>query len=102
MNFKVPVVAIFTKMDAIDKKIFNKLTMTDGVPFSVAKKQVPSAAKAKFEMDFLEPLKKVKHGPAQIVKLRGGLFLSLYLCSPSYPLSTQTCTKQTKIAMISL
>lgn len=70
-------------MDAIDDKIFNKLTMTDGVPFLAAMKQVPSAAKTKFEMDFLEPLKKVKYRPARIVKLRGALFLSLYLRSPS-------------------
>ena len=69
-------------MDAIDDKIFNKLTMTDGVPFLAAMKQVRSAAEAKFKMDFLELLKKVKHGPAQIVKLRGALFLSLYLRSP--------------------
>lgn len=82
MIFKVPVVAIFTKMDAIDKKMFNKL-VNDGVAFPDAKKQAPSAAKAKFQSDFLEPLQKVRYKPAQIVQLRGTLFLFLSLRSPS-------------------
>jgi len=61
-------------MDAIDKKVYNELT-TSGCSFVEAKKQAPSAAKAKFERDYLEPLKQVKHQPACIVQLRGVLFL---------------------------
>jgi len=87
MIFKVPVVAIFTKMDAIDTKVFNELK-TSGLSFSEAKKQTPSTAKAKFEKDYLEPLENVNHKPACIVQLRGVLFLFLWLHSPSQPLST--------------
>ena len=63
-------------MDAIDSKVFNELK-AGGLSFPEAKKQVPLAAKAKFEEDYLKPLKKVKHPPAYIVQLRGALFLFL-------------------------
>jgi hypothetical protein len=71
---KVPVIAVFTKMDALDKKVFSK-ELNNGTPFSEAKSMVPALAKAKFEQDYLEPLKKVSHPPRKTVKLRGNVFI---------------------------
>jgi hypothetical protein len=67
---KVPVIAVFTKMDALDKKVFSK-ELNNGTPFSEAKSKVPALAKAKFEKDYLEPLKKASHPPRKTVELRG-------------------------------
>jgi len=70
---QVPVIAIFTKMDALDKRAFNQL-LAKGVPFVEARSEAPSLAKDKFEQSYLRPLKDVKNKPAYIVGLRGMLF----------------------------
>ncbi|KAN0118210.1 hypothetical protein V8E52_005471 [Russula decolorans] len=66
----VPVIAIFTKMDALDKRAFNQL-LTEGVPVKEARSKAPSLAKDKFERSYLRPLKdEVKNKPAYVVQLR--------------------------------
>jgi hypothetical protein len=65
---KVPVVTIFTKMDALDKKAFSEL-LKAGKPFKDAKREAPFAAKVKFEQEYLNqlPVAHRKHA----VQLRG-------------------------------
>ncbi|KAF8814006.1 era-like GTP-binding protein [Phlegmacium glaucopus] len=65
----VPVIAVFTKMDALDKKVFSE-QLNKKIPPREARKNVPSLARAKFERDYLAPLKKVSHQPKNIVELR--------------------------------
>jgi hypothetical protein len=65
----VPVIAIFTKMDALDKKVFSE-QLNKGIPIQEAKKGVPSLAKAKFEQDYLGPLSRVSNPPRGTVQLR--------------------------------
>jgi hypothetical protein len=72
--FSVPVIAVFTKMDALDKKVFSE-QLNNGTPFSEARSKVPTLAKAKFEQDYLEPLKEVFHPPGKIVELRGDFLI---------------------------
>ena len=70
---QVPVIAIFTKMDALDERAFNQL-LDEGASFEDADSKAPSLANDKFERSYLRPLKDVKNKPARIVKLRGILF----------------------------
>jgi hypothetical protein len=70
---QVPVIAIFTKMDALDKRAFNQL-LNKGVSAKEARSKAPSLAKDKFERSYLRPLEDVKNKPAYIVQLRGILF----------------------------
>ena len=70
---KVPVIAIFTKMDALDRRAFNQL-FNEGLPVKVARSEAPSRAKDKFERSYLRPLEDVKNKPAHVVQLRGMLF----------------------------
>ncbi|KAN0124046.1 hypothetical protein V8E52_002536, partial [Russula decolorans] len=65
----VPVIAIFTKMDALDKRAFNQL-LNKGVSAKEARSKAPSLAKDKFERSYLRPLEDVKNKPAYIVQLR--------------------------------
>jgi hypothetical protein len=67
----VPVVVIFTKMDALDERVYNELLEEEDISFDEAERVVPSRAKAKFEQDYLEPLKMVVHPPGCTVQLRG-------------------------------
>jgi hypothetical protein len=60
-------------MDAIDTKVFNELKEA-GHSFKEAKGLTPSAARTKFEQDFLEPLEAVEQKPARIVELRSTPF----------------------------
>jgi hypothetical protein len=71
---QVPVVAIFTKMDALDDKARNKL-MWEGVPFMKHNEEVPKRAKAIFEENYLQRLEDVTHKPRRVVQLRGKLLL---------------------------
>ena len=70
---QVPVIAIFTKMDALEERAFNQL-LNEGASFEEADNKAPSLAKDKFEQSYLRPLKDVKNKPAYIVRLRGVLF----------------------------
>lgn len=72
---QVPVIAIFTKMDALDAKARNQL-MWEKVPFAQHKEQVPIRAKAIFEEKYLQRLQEVKHQPRYVVQLRGMLLVS--------------------------
>jgi hypothetical protein len=70
---QVPVIAIFTKMDALDEKAFNML-LNDGASFEVADSEAPFLAKHIFERRYLRPLLElleVQNKPAHIVQLRG-------------------------------
>jgi hypothetical protein len=74
---EVPLIAIFTKMDALDKKVFSE-QLNQGVPPLKAKANIASLAKAKFERDYLAPLsdsEKVAYPPKYTVQLRGKMFL---------------------------
>jgi hypothetical protein len=70
---QVPVIAIFTKMDALDKEARNQLMWDDSVPAADIKYEVPIRAKAIFEDNYLQRLEKVKHRPRYVVQLRGML-----------------------------
>lgn len=69
---QVPIIAIFTKMDGLEQRAFNKLAM-DGV---FDKEKVTAEAKATFERNYLEPLQAVKYKPRYTVQLRGMLLTS--------------------------
>ena len=70
---QVPVIAIFTKMDALDSRAFNQL-LNEGLPVKEARSEAPSRAKDNFERSYIRPLEVVKNKPAYIVQLRGMLF----------------------------
>jgi hypothetical protein len=70
---QVPVIAIFTKMDALEERAFNQL-LNEGAEFEEADTKAPSLAKDKFERGYLRPVTNVKNKPAYIVQLRGMLF----------------------------
>lgn len=94
----VPVVAIFTKMDALDGKAFIEL-ISNGDSFKDAMEKAPSYAKAMFERDYLERLNEVDHPPAAVVQLRGTSSISIPLLL-SQPLFTQIWISQKRIATI--
>ncbi|KAF8334501.1 hypothetical protein F5887DRAFT_990881 [Amanita rubescens] len=62
----VPVIAIFTKMDGLEDRAFNRLAM-DGI---FDEEKATAEAKATFERNYLEPLEAVKHKPCHTIKLR--------------------------------
>jgi GTPase SAR1 family protein len=71
----VPVIAIFTKMDALDEKAFNELMLMEEdddeeVPFEKLKEQALIRATAIFEEKYLGRLHGVKHEPRCVVQLR--------------------------------
>ena len=65
----VPVIAIFTKMDALDDKAYNEL-LNNGASWEEAEEKVASVAQDIFERKYLRPLEQVKHQPRAVVKLR--------------------------------
>ncbi|KDQ11475.1 hypothetical protein BOTBODRAFT_35346 [Botryobasidium botryosum FD-172 SS1] len=65
----VPVIAIFTKFDALDSVAFGALT-AQGVPFKEAQKRAPKHAQVQFDQDLLPLIKKVAHPPRAVVCLR--------------------------------
>jgi hypothetical protein len=70
---QVPVIAIFTKMDALEERAFNQL-LNEGVSVEDADSKAPSLAEDKFERSYLRPVEDAKNKPAYIVQLRGMLF----------------------------
>lgn len=86
---QVPVIAIFTKMDALDERAFNQL-LNEGASFEEADSKAPSLAKDKFERSYLRPLtvENVKNKPAYIVQLRGMLFRINSTGEPAQPFTT--------------
>ena len=69
---QVPIVAIFTKMDGLEQRAFNKLAMDD----IFDKEKVAAEAEATFKRNYLEPLQSVKHKPRYTLQLRGMLLAS--------------------------
>jgi hypothetical protein len=67
---EVPVIAVFTKLDALDIKAFNTL-ITKGKPIDKATQQMPVLASSMFKKDYLKKLKKVKYHPSKVVQLHG-------------------------------
>jgi hypothetical protein len=67
---EVPVIAIFTKMDALDKKAFNELK-NQGKSFKDAKREAPECAATMFENNYLRKLDEVKYRPSKTVQFRG-------------------------------
>jgi len=65
----VPVIAIFTKMDALDNRAFNELILDD-VPRREAKMQARARGEAIFKTNYLQRLEEVKHKPRAVVRLR--------------------------------
>jgi hypothetical protein len=70
---QVPVIAIFTKMDALDDEAYNQLMWEDDVPPAKIKAEVPIRAEAIFKKNYLQRLLQVKHMPRYVVQLRGML-----------------------------
>ena len=66
----VPVIAVFTKMDALDEEAHNQL-LCEGVSFAKLEEQVPIRAKVLFERNYLQLLDEVKHKPHYVIQLRG-------------------------------
>ena len=72
---QVPVIAIFTKMDALDQRAFNELKYGDKkLSSKEARSKAPSLAREIFEQSYLGPLKDVKNEHVNIIELRGILF----------------------------
>jgi hypothetical protein len=90
---QVPVIAIFTKMDALDERAFNQL-LNEGASFEEADSKAPSLAKDKFERSYLRPVQDVKNKPAYIVQLRGVLFHINSTGELVQPFTTQTWTRK--------
>ncbi|KDQ14927.1 hypothetical protein BOTBODRAFT_174437 [Botryobasidium botryosum FD-172 SS1] len=65
----VPVIAIFTKFDALDATAFSTLS-EQGVPFAEAQRQAPEHAQAKFDQDLLPLIQQLAHPPRAVVCLR--------------------------------
>jgi len=65
----VPIIAIFTKMDALDARAFNELILDD-VPYAEAKMQARSRGEDIFKTNYLQRLKMVKHRPRSVAELR--------------------------------
>jgi len=65
----VPVVAIFTKMDALDGKAFNEL-LSRGLSITKAKTQAHAHGMNIFKTNYLQRLDAVKHKPRSVVQLR--------------------------------
>jgi hypothetical protein len=80
---QVPVIAIFTKMDALDDRAFNELILED-VPYTKAKAQARARGEDIFKTNYLQRLEEVKHQPRLVVQLRG---VSHLVSDTSIPLS---------------
>lgn len=80
---QVPVIAIFTKMDALDDRAFNELILDD-VPYTKAKTQARARGEDIFKTNYLRRLKEVKHQPRSVVRLRG---MSLLVSDIGIPLN---------------
>lgn len=96
---EVPVIAVFTKLDALDIKAFNAL-IAKGKPIDKATQQTPALAASTFKKDYLKKLKKVKYHPSKVVELRGKYSFAnntIYL----FELLIQTCTSLSPNAMSS-
>jgi GTP-binding protein EngB required for normal cell division len=65
----VPVIAIFTKMDALDHQAFEEL-LDGGVPVAEAKMQARARGEDIFETNYRQRLEKVNHKPRSVVRLR--------------------------------
>ncbi|KDQ13331.1 hypothetical protein BOTBODRAFT_33656 [Botryobasidium botryosum FD-172 SS1] len=65
----VPVIAIFTKFDALDSVAFSALE-AQGVPFEEARKRAPEHAQANFDNNLLPLIKNVAHPPRAVACLR--------------------------------
>ncbi|KDQ14858.1 hypothetical protein BOTBODRAFT_32211 [Botryobasidium botryosum FD-172 SS1] len=65
----VPVIAIFTKFDALDAIAFSMLS-EQGVPFSEAQKRAPEHAQEQFDQNLLPLIKQLAHPPRAVVCLR--------------------------------
>jgi len=66
----IPVIAIFTKMDALEDEARNQLMWDDDIPPAKIKEEVPIRAEAIFKEKYLQRLEGVKHRPCYIVQLR--------------------------------
>ncbi|KAF8508995.1 GTP-binding protein, partial [Hysterangium stoloniferum] len=67
----VPIIAIFTKMDALDQVARNRLMFNDDeLSLEEIEKQVPGLAEAIFQKEYLKRLDEVKHKPRYVVRLR--------------------------------
>ncbi|KDQ10678.1 hypothetical protein BOTBODRAFT_190331 [Botryobasidium botryosum FD-172 SS1] len=65
----VPVVAIFTKFDALDATAFSAL-IDQGIPHEEAQKQAPEHARVQFNQDLLPLVEQLAHPPRAVVCLR--------------------------------
>ncbi|KDQ13569.1 hypothetical protein BOTBODRAFT_111351 [Botryobasidium botryosum FD-172 SS1] len=65
----VPVIAIFTKFDALDAAAFSALS-EQGVPFAEAQRRAPVHAQAQFNQGLLPLIQQLAHPPRAVVCLR--------------------------------
>ncbi|KDQ16973.1 hypothetical protein BOTBODRAFT_172584 [Botryobasidium botryosum FD-172 SS1] len=65
----VPVIAIFTKFDALDATAFSAL-INQGVSHEEAQRQAPEHAQAQFNQDLLPLVQQLAHPPRAVVCLR--------------------------------
>ncbi|KDQ10289.1 hypothetical protein BOTBODRAFT_36400 [Botryobasidium botryosum FD-172 SS1] len=65
----VPVIAIFTKFDALDAAAFSALS-DQGVPFAEAQRRAPDHAREQFDQNLLPLIKQLAHPPRAVVCLR--------------------------------
>ena len=72
----MPVVAIFTKFDALEDVAYGKLT-SEGIPPADAVKQTADRAVADFEREYSSVLDELKFPPKGRVYLRGNASIPL-------------------------
>ncbi|KDQ06423.1 hypothetical protein BOTBODRAFT_39626 [Botryobasidium botryosum FD-172 SS1] len=65
----VPVIAIFTKFDALDAAAFSALS-DQGLPFAEAQRKAPEHAQEQFNQNLLPLIKQLAHPPRAVVCLR--------------------------------
>ena len=74
----MPVVAIFTKFDALEDVAYGKLT-SEGIPPADAVKQTADRAVADFEREYLSVFDELKFPPKGRVYLRGNARIPLFV-----------------------
>lgn len=79
MFFEVPVIALFTKFDALDNKAYRTL-IKENISRKDARSQAPTYAVVDFEKLHLKSVYGMQYPPKSHVYLRGKLFLLYIYC----------------------
>ena len=93
----VPVIAIFTKFDALITMAFGTLRNKEKKSIKQAKQDAPEIAKRNLEADYVNLLLGVKYKPKASVYLTGGFGFALQ-GAPPHSSQSKTCRRKTRTA----